>query len=318
MASRPYWSGQIRLSLVTLPVQLYSAVKHGASTVDLDQIDRKTHERIHHQNVLEDGTPVEREDIVKGYKVSKGHYILLEQEEIDQVKLPSSDVFALEHFIDIADLPLTHIEKPYYVVPDTKGQKSGGNTEIYGVIRDALKATGKAGIGQITLRGREELCALLPYEKGLLVQTLRYAPEVRDPDEFYGDLKAPKAKGEYLDLAKKLIDQHSGEPDLARFEDHYYEALMELIHAKEEEREPVYETAEAEPDKVIDLMAALRNSLSGGGKSSPAKKASARKPATKKAAAKTTSNKPVAKKPVAKTTASKTAAHKPTAKRKRA
>ena len=301
MPSRPYWTGQIRLSLVTLPVQLFSAVRSGASSVDLDQIDRNSGERIHHQNVLEDGTAVEREDIVKGFKLSGGDYVLLEQDEIEKVRLSSSEVFELVHFIDREDLPVPHLEKPYYAVPDGKG-----TGEIYGVIRDALKATGKVGIGQIALRGREELCALMPHEDGLMVEILRYVPEVKEAEEFFSGIKAPKARGEYLDLAKKLIEQNSGKPNLAQFEDHYHTALMELIHSKEEDRAPVYATAEKAPDKVIDLMAALRNSLKGGvstkGKGATkaaaksAKKAPAKKPAAKKAAtAKPTARKAAAK-----------------------
>ncbi|MFO1243364.1 MAG: Ku protein [Rickettsiales bacterium] len=278
MAQRPYWTGQIRLSLVTLPVELFSAVKRSASQIDLDQIDRKSGERVHHMNVLENGKEVSRENIIKGYQVFKGDYVLLEPEEIEQVKLPSSDVFELTHFIDQDKLPLTHIEKPYYALP--KGKNA---IEIYGVFRDALKATGKVGLGQITLRGKEELCALIPYEKGLLVQTLRYSMEVRDPDEYYGDISSGKTKGEYLSLAKKLIEENSAEPSiLDDYTDHYFEALMELIHSKEENRKPEYKTAEKAPDKVIDLMEALRKSLKGGKTSTKKKTATGSKTTKRK------------------------------------
>lgn len=288
MAQRPYWTGSIRLSLVTLPVEMFTAVKSSASQVDLDQIDRHSGERVHHMNVLEDGTEVKREDIIKGYQVSKGEYVLLEPDEIKEVRLPSSDIFELTHFIDAASLPVTHIEKPYYVLPKGKNAQ-----EIYGVIRDALKATGKVGVGQIALRGREELCALIPFENGLLIETLRYGAEVREADEFYHGIPTTKSKGDYLALAKKLIEQNSAEPEvLQKYTDNYHEALMELIHSKEEDRSPEYKTAEKAPDKVIDLMEALRKSLKGGGtpKKAPAKSAKPRsgktKPAKKPAKAK--------------------------------
>lgn len=288
MAQRPYWTGQIKLSLVMLPVQIYSATQSSTAQIDLDMLDRNTGERVHYKNVLEDGTPVEREDIIKGYEISKGNYVHLEPEEIQGVKLPSSDVFELEHFVDLAELPLPYIEKPFYVVPNGKNAQ-----EIYGVIRDALKSTQKAGLGQITIRGKEELCALIPYENGLLVETLRYAPEVRDSEDFYTTVKAGKSRGEYLDLAKKLMEKNSGEFKPAMFKDHYYEALMELINSKKQKRKPQYKVAEAPPDKVINLMDALRGSLNGGKKSkatTPKKKppknksqAKSRKPAKKRA-----------------------------------
>ena len=199
--------------------------------------------------------------------------MLLEQEEIQDVKLPSSDVFELEHFVDLEALPMPYIERPFYVLPSGKNAQ-----EIYGVIRDALKATGKAGIGQITVRGKEALCALIPYENGLLIETLRYAPEVRDFEEFYATVKTGKTRSEHLDLAKKLIEQNSGDfkPDM--FKDHYYEALMELIESKKQKRKPRYKTAKDAPDKVINLMDALRGSLSGSKKPTYKKKAVKRKP----------------------------------------
>lgn len=284
MARRAYWTGQIRLSLVTLPVELYTAVKSSASQVDLDQIDRNTGERVHHMNVLEDGTEVHREDIIKGYEVSKGNYVLLEPEEIQQVKLPSSDVFELTHFIDTEKIPMTHLEKPYYAVPKGKGAQ-----EIYGVIRDALKSSGKAGVGQITLRGKEELCALFPYQNGMLVETLRYHMELRDPGEYFAGLGKTKTRSDYLTLAKQLIEQNTTDAEtLEEFTDKYHEALMELIEAKQEDRAPEFKVAEKAPDKVIDLMEALRNSLKGGKGSKPkAAKSPARKaPAKRKAAPK--------------------------------
>jgi DNA end-binding protein Ku len=170
--SHSFWTGQIRISLVTLAVQLLPATKR-TSQMALHELHRPTGERIHHQDVLENGKPVKDSDIVKGYEYAKGEYVLLEQKEIDAVKLPSSDELELIHFIDVDALPVIRLERPYFVVPD--GKKSD---EIYHVIAESLKESNKAGIGQITLRGREELCAIMALEHGLVLETLRYDMEL--------------------------------------------------------------------------------------------------------------------------------------------
>ena len=294
MARHAYWSGQIKIALVYLPVQLQTATR-SSSQIDLDQIHGPSGERIHYAKVLEDGTEVEKEDIVKGYKDENGDYIIMTQDEIDNVKLPSSDVLELVQFVDLKSIPLYHFEKPYYITPN--GKEAG---EIYVTIRDALKKSGKAGIGQLALRGREDLCAVLPYEDGLILEVLRYDNEVKKPDEFFGSI-TNKTEADNVEMALELIKKRSSPLKLEKFEDHYHDALLELINSKRENRKPQYVVAE-KPKNVINLMDALRKSLHGGGaddekpktksktaksKTAPAKtkpKAAAKKPKSKKAA----------------------------------
>jgi DNA end-binding protein Ku len=255
MAQRPYWTGQIRIALVYLPVQVYSALRR-SSSISLHEIHRPTGERVHHLNVIEDGTVVERRDIVKGYEVEKGSYVLLEKEEIEEIKLPSSDVLELVQFVDKKSLPATMFKNPFFVLPDGKKAE-----EIYAVIHQALQETGKVGIGQITLRGKEELCAVLPAEKGLVLETLHYMGEVQDPEEAFDDLEDIKPSGEYVHLATELIEKNSDKLDLARFRNHYIEALRELIEAKREHRPPSSVAPSPKAPKVVNFMEALRHSL---------------------------------------------------------
>lgn len=252
MATRPYWKGQIRISLVSFPVALISALRR-SSQIRLHEIDRQSGERIHHRNVNEEGQEVEREDIIKAYDTGDG-IVELEPQEIADIKLPSSDMLALETFVRIEDIPILLYERPYFVLPEGKTSE-----EIYAVIHKALLSSAKAGIGQITLRGREELCAVLPSRKGLIINTLRYQNEVESEEDMMPDLDV-KLKKDSVDLAHELIERNTSAPDFEKFRDHYYEAFMELINAKQAHRKPVY--AKAKPSaKVVDFMDALRKSL---------------------------------------------------------
>jgi DNA end-binding protein Ku len=265
MAQHPYWRGQIRIALITLPVHLYTATRR-SSHVTLHEIDRNTGERIHHQNVTDEGRPVEDEDIVKAYEYQKGEYVILEKDELQSVKLPSGDTLELEEFVDLSAIPLAYFERPYFLLPEGKG-----STEIYDVIRSALEATGKAGIGQVALYGREQLCAVSAFKNGMMLQTLRYADELQELPEIYS-APATKVKGDYLALAEQLIEKGSKPFDLSRFQDHYREALRELIEAKQEHRKPVF-AARPKPEKVVNFMDALRRSLEQKeGKRSPPKR----------------------------------------------
>ena len=260
MPRHAYWKGQIRISLVALTVEVVPATKR--SQMPLHELHRPTGERIHHQNVLESGKPVQDRDIVKGYEYAKGEYVLLEQDEIDQVKLPSSDELELTHFIDVDALPVLRLERPYFVVPD--GKKAN---EIYHVIAESLRASGKAGIGQITLRGREELCAVMALEHGLVLETLRYDIELQDVPSIFATTSG-KAKDEYLELARKLIEEKSGPASFGRYHDHYHEALKELIDAKRHHRAARVKTPAEKPETLVDFMDALKRSLKSGKRTS--------------------------------------------------
>lgn len=282
MALRPYWSGHIRLSLVSLPVSVYPALSRSRQ-IPLHEIYRPTGQRVHHQNVVE-GEPVDREDIVKGYEVEKGEYVILEPEEIKELKIPSRHILDITQFVEGGAIDAVYFETPYFVTPEGRGGESA-----FIVIREALRATGKIGLGQLAVGGRERLCAIKPCGSGIMLETLRYEEEIRDSDPYFANIGEHKVDKEELDLAKELIRRKSTSFKPGQFHDHYREALQELISAKLEQREPRDMAEEPLPGKVINLMDALRQSLKeqAAGKK-PAARARA-KPRTKAAAKKTPS-----------------------------
>jgi len=258
MALHAFWSGQIRISLVSFAVTLQPATRR-SSQIPLHELSRKTGERVHHQNVSEEGKVIDRDDIVKAYEYVKGEYITLKPEEMEDIKLPSSDTLELDNFIDIGSIPVIHFERPYFVLPDKKKDE-----EIYYVFAEALRANAKAGIGQIALRGREELCAILPFQQGLILETLRYEAELDEIPEFFTE-KNHKGKGEYVSLARQLIRENTHPLHLEKFHDHYHEALLELIEAKQKHRKPHLPKMAEKPAKVVDFAEALRRSLKSKG-----------------------------------------------------
>ena len=264
MATHSFWSGQIRISLVSFAVTLQPATRR-SSQIPLHELSRTSGERIHHQNVTEDGDVIDRDDIIKAYEYVKGEYVTLEPEEIEDIKLPSSDTLELDNFVDIDSIPVIHCERPYFVIPEKKKDE-----EIYGVFAEALHTNKKAGIGQIALRGREELCAILPFQNGLILETLRYEAELDNMPEFYREKNGHKSKSEYVTLARQLISQNSHAPHLEKFHDHYHEALLELIEAKQKHRKPHFPEATERPVKVVDFAEALKRSLKAKGKYSDA------------------------------------------------
>jgi len=261
MAGRPYWSGQIRISLVSFAITLRSALKRG-SQIPLHEVDRESGERIRHLNVTESGKEVEYSDIIRAYDAGGDRNVLLEPDEIKAIKLPSSDVLDLGAFVAIAAIPVERYERPYFVLPDGKDAE-----EIYAVIHKALLDEARAGIGQITLRGHEELCALLPAPGGLMLETLRYDRELLDGRDVFPDLGRHKLKSDYVALANQLIEKNAAKPDFSAFHDRYHEALRELIEAKQAHRKPHLPKGGRQPEKVVDFMDALRRSLDkkGGG-----------------------------------------------------
>jgi len=284
MAARAYWQGQIRLALVSIPVEVYAATKSGA-TISFNQIHKPTGKRINYEKVVQGVGPVDRDDIVKGYEVSKGNYVILEDDEIEAAKVESRKTLDLVQFVDAREIDVFYFEKPYYVVPQDDLAE-----EAFIVLREALKASGKVGIGQISVRGREQLVSLKPCGKGIVLETMRYEDEVRAAQSYFKDIPATKPAKELLDLATALIDQRTSKFDPGKFHDHYIEALQRIIGKKAKAKgkkilEDVEEPADARGSNVIDLMAALKRSVggkeSGGGKKAPAKKAAAKAPAKK-------------------------------------
>jgi len=284
MAARAIWRGQIRLALVSIPVELFPATKSGAA-IQFHQVHEPSGKRIKYEKVVPGIGPVDRDEIVKGYEVSKGHYVLLDPEEIDSVKLESRKTLDLVQFVDEDEIDATYFEKPYYVVPADDLAE-----EAYVVLRDALKAAKKVGVGQLAMRGQEYVVALKPCGRGLLLETLRYADEVHKSSGFFRDIGDHKPDPDLLDMASMLIERKAGEFDPKEFHNRYVDALHRLIEEKQKKKgEKIIEDpdADAPPPKgsnVIDLMAALKKSLGDEKRAKEAKpkKASAKKTSAKK------------------------------------
>ena len=263
MAARAYWQGQIRLALVSIPVEIYSAAKSG-SRINFNQIHEPSGKRISYEKVVPGIGPVDRDEIIRGYEISKGNYVLLEDEEIEAVKIESKRTLELVQFVDACEIDPLYFEKPYYVAPQDELAE-----EAFIVLREALRKFKKVALGQLSVRGREKLVAIKPCGKGLLLETLRYADEVRAGHSFFNDIDEAKPRKELLDLASTLIEQKSAPFDAGEFEDRYAEALRKLIEkkAKSKSKKAVIEDvddAEAPSGaNVIDLMAALKKSVEG-------------------------------------------------------
>ena len=287
MAVRPYWSGQIRLSLVSLPVSIYPALSR-SKQIPLHEIYRKTGERVHHQNTV-DGEEIDREDIVKGYEIEKGEYVILEPEEIKAIKIPSKKILEITQFVDKGAIDAIYYETPYFVTPEGKGGE-----DAFTVIRDALRLSGMVGLGQLAIAGRERLCAIKPCGSGIMLETLRYEDEIRESDPYFGDIDSGAVDKEQLSLAKELIKRKTASFKPEKFHDHYKQALQELIDSKREHRKPREVVEEPRAGKVINLMDALRKSLKEK-EAKPAVKKTAAKPASK-AVAKPKTKKPTPRK----------------------
>ncbi len=300
MAARAYWRGQIRLALVSIPVEIYAATRSGAS-VSFRQIHEPSGKPVKYEKVVPGVGPIDRDEIIKGYEVSRGSYVLLDDAEIEAVKLDSKRTLELVQFVDADAIDVLYYEKPYYVVPADDLAE-----EAYVVLRDALRATRKVGVGQLAVRGQEYLVSLKPCGRGMILETLRYADEVNRATGFFADIGNAKPDPDLLDLATSLIEKKSGTFDAADYHNRYVDALHRLIDKKAKAKgkrvlEDVDEpAAPAGKSNVIDLMAALKASVDGG---KPTARASGAKPSAKKSAAK----KPAAKKPAAKAAARKRA-----------
>jgi DNA end-binding protein Ku len=297
MATRAYWSGRIRLALVSIPVEVVSATKT-SSRISFHQIHEPSGKRIRYEKVVPGIGPVDTDEIVKGYEVEKGKYVLLSDEEIADVKLEAKKSIDLVQFVDADAIDPVYFEKPFYILPSEEDEDA---EEAYIVLRDALKKTNKIGLGQIVVRGQGSIVAIKPFGKGLLLETLRYADEVKKSDTVFEDVPAKKVDADLIELAQELIDKKSSEFQPEKFKDTYTVALRELIKAKQENRPP-REIEEAPPaSNVINLMDALKRSVKGGGaETTKAEKAEkAEKPettGTRKAARKTkTASKPAKK-----------------------
>ena len=304
MAARAYWKGQIRLALVSIPVEIFTATKSGA-TIAFNQIHEPTGKRIKYEKIVPGIGPVDPDEIVKGYQYEKGSYVLLEDEEIEAVKLESKKTLELTQFVNHDEIDVLYFEKPYYVVPADDLAE-----EAYIVLREALRRTKKVGIGQLAMRGREYMVSLKPCGRGIVLETLRYADEVYKAQNYFRDIENEEADEELLELAEALIDRKTAKFDPGKFHDRYIEALEDLIERKRKGKTIHTEEEEGKPAKgmnVVDLMAALKRSIEkpGEGGKAPARKSAAKAPARKAAAKKAPAKKAPARAAPAKKRASR-------------
>lgn len=285
MPARPTWRGNIKLALVSIPVEIFPATKAGKS-IAFHQVHEPSGQRVKYEKVVPGIGPVDRDDILKGYEVDKGEYVLLDPEEIEKVKLESRKTLELTQFVDLSDIDPIYFDKPYYVVPADDLAE-----EAFVVVREALKRTKKVGIGQLAMRGQEYVVSLKACGRGMVLETLRYADEVHKAASYFRDIGDSKPDPDLLDMAETLIEKKAGDFDASEFENRYIDALKALIDEKikKKGKRVIQDRSSDEPSRgsnVVDLMAALKKSIDSGARATPAaKKASAKKGPAKKAPA---------------------------------
>lgn len=267
LSARPLWQGQLRLSLVSCPVALYGATSKSGD-ISFHLLNPETNNRIRMVPTDPDTGPVERADLVKGYEITKNHYVILTADELEAVKLETTRTIDIERFVDETQIDRLYWNAPYYLVPSGKE-----GVEAYTVIREALAEAGRIALGRVVMHSRERMVALEPRDKGMLCYTLRMGDEVVQPKDAFEDIPAGRPNKEMIEIARKIIEQKEGAFEPESFQDRYENALRDLIRRKQKGEKLV--TAEpVEDDNVIDLMEALKKSLKGkGAKARPDKPA---------------------------------------------
>ncbi|MBX6323751.1 MAG: Ku protein [Rhodospirillaceae bacterium] len=278
MALRAYWKGHLRLSLVSCPVALYSALSR-SGRVSFHLLHGKTHNRVQMRPHDPELGEVDRSDLVKGYEYEKGKYVVLSEEELEKVRIESSQAIVIERFVDPAQLDPIYFDTPYYLAPD-----GAAAVETYSVLHRAMREEKKVALSRLVLATREHPVAIAVHDRGFMLSTLRAADEVHDARPYFAEIEDVEPDAEMLTLAKQLIRQKSGKLDLSTFRDRYQDALRELIEAKIAGQEPVVAEAPEYGGKVIDLMEALKRSLKGEG-GAPQRKPPAQSRPTRRAAA---------------------------------
>ena len=265
MAPRAYWKGYLKLSLVSCPIALFPATSE-REKISFHQLNKETGNRIRYRKVdALTGDDVETADIIKGYEVAKGEYIELEPEELDAVAIESKRVIEIDEFVPKAEIDELYLRDPYFIVPDGEvGQQA------FAVIREAIRKEGMVALGKVVFTSREHIIALEPRDKGMVGVTLRYPYEVRQPEEYFDTIDDEKIPKDMLDLAIHIVDSKRGEFDPKKFEDHYENALKELLR-KKQKGEKIERPKEPARTNVVNLMEALRQSVqAAGGKQSRA------------------------------------------------
>ena len=259
MAYRPSWKGHLKVSLVSCPVALYNATTH-ARMVSFHLLNPETMNRIQMRPYDPDTGEVERQNLVHGYELEKGRYITVEEDELESIRLPSTKTIDIEKFVDRESIDPVYIDGPYYLTPDKGGE------EAFAVIREAMRAHGKAALGRLVMSHRERTVAITPRGNGMLVELLRHPQEIRADAEVFDAIPSTKPDKGMVDIAASIIEQTSGKFEPDEFEDRYETALRELIDARAKGKT----VAVPEPPRdtnVVDLMATLRASLGRRGPS---------------------------------------------------
>ena len=273
MPARPTWSGSIQISLVSIAVRIYPA-SNPPRQVEFHQIDRKTHHRIHHQNV-DDGEVVETRDIVKGFEYARNHFIEIDPGELKALRLPTATTLEIRQFVKTTELGPELYDRPYFVAP-----KDDAQAKALAIMRRALDDSETCGIGEVAFSGREHLVALAapsdPKQKGLMLYVLRYEQELRDAKSVLSDVKEPSVTSQELALAKQLISGTTSKFDLTAYKDDYEAAVVKLVNAKRKGRPLPEAEPEKKPAKIVNIMDALRKSLENAA-SAKGKRSSSRK-----------------------------------------
>jgi DNA end-binding protein Ku len=277
MAARANWKGYLKLSLVSCAVALYPATS-SSSRVRFNTLNRATGNRVKQQYVdPETGDTVEPEDRVKGYEVAKNAYVMVEDDELEAIRIESTHTIDIESFVPVEQVDKRYLEAPYYIAPDDKVAQ-----EAFAVIRDAMKAKGKAGVGRVVISRRERMVLLEPLGKGIMATLLRYPYEVRGEESYFEDIPDLKLPEEMLDLAEHIIERKSADFQPTAFEDRYENAVVELLESKESGK-PVVTHEAPRPSNVVNLMDALRKSIASetpvASKKAPSKTSADRAPA---------------------------------------
>ena len=265
MAPRASWKGYLKLSLVSCPIALYPAAS-SSERISFNRINKKTGNRLKQQLVdAETGDMVEKEDIGRGYEIGKGQYLQIEDEEIEKIRIESSHTITIDTFVPRSEIDDRYIDDPYYIAPtDQVGQ------EAFAVIRDAIREKGMVALGRVVISRREHVMMLEAFDNGVLATTLRYPYEVRDQAAYFEDISDLKLPADMKELAAHIVDSKTSHFDPSTFVDHYETALVELLRAKQAGRVIEAPKEEPAPHRVINLMDALRASISADTKKKPA------------------------------------------------
>jgi DNA end-binding protein Ku len=278
MAPRASWKGYLKLSLVSCPVRLYPATST-SERIRFNQLHKDTHNRINMKPVDPELGLVERSDLVKGYEYEDKKYIILDDDDLEAVKLETNHTMSIEAFVDADEVDVIYQDTPYYLAPDGAMAE-----ETFIVLREAMRAAGKLAVARLVLSSRERVVTIGPREKGMFVCTLRAANEVRATSAYFDDIPEEEPDKEMLELAEALIAQKTTKFDPADYEDRYEAALKAMIKEKLKGHKPIIAAA-PERGNVVNLMDALKQSLGQTKPPAPSKSKAADKSAEEKPAA---------------------------------